>query len=241
MARPIRHGDMASKFNIYVDIRLDRRFLVSHEEFKTWADGRKTLTMEYFYRDVRRKTGLLMNGDEPVGGRWNFDAENRQPAKPDLLRPKHLTFPPDNVTEDVIETVARLFPDNFGKLAQFGYAVRRSDAEQCLEAFITDFLPSFGATQDAMLLDDPNLNHSLLSFYINIGLLDALAVCRAAERAYLEGNAPLNAVEGFIRQIIGWREYMRGVYWLAGPDYVDSNFSKTPAPSRISIGRAKPR
>lgn len=214
----------AACFDIHVEIRPDRRFLTSHDEFESWSEGRKALTMEYFYRDVRRKTGLLMNGDEPVGGRWNFDAENRQPAKPDLFRPTHTMFPPDEATKQVIETVACLFPNNFGMLEHFGFAVRRPDAEQVLQEFIVEFLPNFGATQDAMLRDDPYIDHSLLSLYINIGLLDAPTVCRAAERAYLEGNAPLNAVEGFIRQIIGWREYMRGVYWLAGPDYVDSNF-----------------
>lgn len=220
----------ASSFGLDVDIRPDRRFLVSRDEFEAWAEGRKALTMEYFYRDVRHKTGLLMNGNEPVGGRWNFDAENRRPAKPDLFRPTHLAFTPDDTTKQVIETVAGLFPDNFGNLEQFGFAVRRSDAEQVLREFTDKFLPQFGATQDAMLKDDPNLNHSLLSFYINIGLLDAMAVCRAAERAYLEGSAPLNAVEGFIRQIIGWREYMRGIYWLAGPNYVDSNFFENTRP-----------
>ncbi|EYR77978.1 (6-4)DNA photolyase [Shinella sp. DD12] len=231
----------ASRFGIDVDIRPDRRFLVSHDEFKAWAEGRKALTMEFFYRDVRRKTGLLMNGDEPVGGRWNFDAENRQPAKPDLFRPTHMTFAPDDISRHVIDTVALLFPQNFGTLERFGFAVRRSDAEQVLWEFVAEFLPNFGATQDAMLQDDPNLNHSLLSFYINIGLLDALTVCRAAERAYLEGNAPLNAVEGFIRQIIGWREYMRGIYWLAGPDYVDSNFFENtrPLPAFYWSGKSK--
>ena len=220
----------ASAFNIEVDIRPDRRFLASHEEFQRWAAGRKSLTMEYFYREMRRKTGLLMNGEEPVGGRWNFDSENRSPAKPDLLRPRHPVFAPDRITRDVIDTVERLFPDNFGKLENFGFAVTRADAERALSAFINDFLMNFGATQDAMLQDDPYLNHSLLSFYINCGLLDALEVCRAAERAYYEGAAPLNAVEGFIRQIIGWREYMRGIYWFAGPDYVDSNFFQNDRP-----------
>jgi deoxyribodipyrimidine photolyase-related protein len=220
----------AACFDIDVDIRPDHRFLMSHDEFETWAEGRKTLTMEYFYRNVRRKTGLLMNGDEPVGGRWNFDAENRQPAKPDLFRPTHMMFTPDDLTIEVLATVTGLFPDNFGTLEHFSFAVRRPDAERVLQEFITEFLPNFGATQDAMLQDDPYLNHSLLSFYINIGLLDALTVCRAAEHAYLEGNAPLNAVEGFIRQIIGWREYMRGIYWLAGPDYVDSNFFENTRP-----------
>jgi deoxyribodipyrimidine photolyase-related protein len=207
-----------------VEIRPDNRFLCSHEEFARWAASRKSLTMEFFYRDMRRRTGLLMQGDKPAGGKWNFDTENRNPAKPDLLRPRHLRFRPDTITTDVLATIDRVFPDNFGKLDNFGFAVTRTDAEKVLGSFIADFLPGFGATQDAMLQDDPFISHSLLSFYINIGFLDALAVCRAAERAYLDGSAPLNAVEGFIRQIIGWREYMRGVYWHAGPSYVDSNF-----------------
>ncbi|WP_421360685.1 cryptochrome/photolyase family protein [Agrobacterium rosae] len=209
---------------IDVEVRPDDRFLCTHDEFANWAGGRKTLTMEYFYRVMRSKTGLLMNGDDPIGGRWNFDAENRNPARPDLFRPQHRSFPPDETTREVIETVARLFPHNFGRLDKFGFAVTRSDAERVLQSFVDDFLPNFGATQDAMLQEDSNLNHSLLSFYINIGLLDALEVSRAAERAYFDGTAPLNAVEGFIRQIIGWREYMRCIYWLAGPDYVESNF-----------------
>ncbi|MDW5317079.1 cryptochrome/photolyase family protein [Rhizobium sp. PL01] len=213
-----------------VDIRPDRRFLCSHEEFARWADGRKSLTMEFFYRDMRRRTGLLMQGDEPVGGRWNFDTDNRKPAEPDLLRPRHLRFAPDKITTDVLQIVEKLFPENFGMLAGFGFAVTRTDAESVLERFIADFLASFGETQDAMLRDDPFLNHSLLSFYINAGLLDALAVCRAAERAYLDERAPINAVEGFIRQIIGWREYMRGIYWHAGPVYADSNFFENTRP-----------
>lgn len=201
----------------------DDRFICSHRAFRKWAEGRKALTMEYFYREMRRATGLLMNGDKPVGGRWNFDSENRRPASMDLLRPKRPGFPPDAITRETIETVETLFPYNFGRTDAFAFAVTRVDAETVLETFLGDFLPNFGATQDAMLQDDPFLNHSLLSFYINVGFLDALAVCRAVEREYLEGRAPLNAVEGFIRQIIGWREYMRGIYWLAGRDYVDSN------------------
>jgi deoxyribodipyrimidine photolyase-related protein len=223
-------GRWTEDFGLAVDIRPDQRYLATHDEFAKWASERKTLTMEFFYRDMRRKSGLLMDGDEPAGGRWNFDADNRRPAQPDLLRPKHRTFPPDKLTKGVIQTVEKMFGSNFGKLDGFGFAVTRAQAEELQNAFIEDFLPSFGATQDAMLQDDPRLNHSLLSFYINIGLLDPLAVCRAAERAYMEGNAPLNAVEGFIRQIIGWREYMRSVYWLAGPEYVDSNFFENTRP-----------
>ena len=207
-----------------VEILDDHRFLCSRSAFAAFARGRSRMTMELFYRDMRRKTGLLMEGDMPIGGKWNFDSDNRKPAKPDLLRPRRRTFAPDPTTQTVIETVERLFPHHFGSLSRFGFAVTRQDAERLLEDFIRDHLPAFGATQDAMLADDPFLNHALLSFYINIGFLDPLSVSRAAERAYLEGHAPLNAVEGFIRQIIGWREYVRGVYWLKGPDYAQENF-----------------
>lgn len=213
-----------------MEILPDDRFICSHSEFSEWAAGRKTLTMEYFYREMRRKTGLLMNHDRPIGGRWNFDTDNRKPASPDLLRPRRHGFAPDDITLQVIDVVERLFPDNFGTTERFDFAVSRKDAERALDTFIVDYLPLFGETQDAMLQDDPYLNHSLLSFYINVGFLHPLSVCRAAERSYLEELAPLNAVEGFIRQIIGWREYMRGIYWLFMPDYADSNFFENARP-----------
>lgn len=211
-------------FGLPVEIRPDDRFLCSHAEFRRWAGGRRELTMEFFYREMRRKTGLLMEGEQPAGGRWNFDAENRKPASPDLLRPKRRRIEPDAVTRAVLAMVEARFPDHIGRLDHFGFAVTRAEAEALQEAFLENHLSQFGATQDAMLASDPFLNHALLSFYINIGLLDPLAVCRAAERVWLEGCAPLNAVEGFIRQIIGWREYVRGVYWLKMPAYRDSNF-----------------
>jgi deoxyribodipyrimidine photolyase-related protein len=207
-----------------VEIRPDTRFLCSHAEFRAWAEGRKELTMEFFYREMRRKTGLLMEGDQPAGGRWNFDTENRKPAKPDLLRPRRRSVSPDAITQEVLALVEERFSSHIGRLDRFGFAVTRAEAEDLQDAFMADHLPQFGETQDAMLSSDPFLNHALLSFYINIGFLDPMSVCRAAERAYLEGRAPLNAVEGFIRQIIGWREYVRGVYWLKMPDYVESNF-----------------
>jgi deoxyribodipyrimidine photolyase-related protein len=209
--------------NIPVEVRADTRFLCSTAEFEIWANARGSLTMEYFYRDMRRRTGLLMRGEEPEGGRRNFDAENRKPAKPDLFRPKHRAFPPDAITSEVLDLVERTFGGNMGSVENFVFAVTRADAAQAAQSFVRDFLPNFGETQDAMLKAEPFLNHALLSFYINIGLLDAMEVCRAAERAYLEGNAPLNAVEGFIRQIIGWREYIRGIYWLKMPGYEHSN------------------
>lgn len=206
-----------------VDIRPDTRFLCSIDTFRNWAGGRRSLTMEYFYRDMRRKTRLLMNGDAPEGGRWNFDAENRKPAKPDLFRPRHPAFHPDRLTLEVLDLVEQRFPHNMGTSKNFRFAVTRAQAMAAADAFMADFLPHFGETQDAMLVEEPFLNHALLSFYINIGLLDALTLCRTAERAYHEGHAPLNAVEAFIRQIIGWREYIRGIYWLKMPGYENSN------------------
>lgn len=211
------------RFALPVEVRPDWRFLCSHRDFRAWASERKSLTMEHFYREMRRRTGYLMDGSKPAGDRWNFDTENRKPAKPDMLRPRHLEFPPDTVTEAVLSMVERRFPDNIGRTRPFAYAVTRADAQSALTVFVRDFLPRFGETQDAMLSSDPFLNHSLLSLYINIGLLDPREVCDGAEEAYRAGRVPIAAAEGFIRQIVGWREYMRGIYWLKMPDYAASN------------------
>jgi deoxyribodipyrimidine photolyase-related protein len=211
------------RFAIPVDILRDDRFIASHEDFSAWAEGRKQLRMEYFYREMRRKTGLLMEGDEPAGGRWNFDAENRKPADADLFMPKPLLFRPDETTREVIELVSARFADHFGDLTPFHWAVTREEAERALDRFIEERLPSFGDYQDAMLEGQPFLYHALISPYINVGLLDPLAVCRRVEDAWRGGHCPLNAAEGFIRQIIGWREYVRGVYWLKMPDYAQMN------------------
>lgn len=206
-----------------VSQRPDTRFIASDADFATWAEGRKQLRMEWFYRDMRRKTGLLMTGDQPEGGQWNFDHDNRKRAKPDLMRPKPPRFAPDEVTADVLDLVEKTFATHFGRLRPFGWAVTRAEALLALDHFITKSLPRFGDEQDAMLQDDPTLSHALLSPYLNIGLLDPLEVCQRAEAEYRAGRAPLNAVEGFIRQIIGWREFIRGIYVLQGPDYTSRN------------------
>ena len=206
-----------------VAILPDDRFIASHTEFDCWAEGRKSLRMEYFYREMRRKTGLLMDGDKPAGGQWNYDAENRKPAGRDLLMPRPLQFPPDAVTEEVLALAAERFPDNFGALAPFWFATMRTDAQQAFKHFLKSALPRFGDYQDAMLTAEHFLYHAVVSLYLNCGLLDPLAMCHAAEAEYRAGRAPLNAVEGFVRQIIGWREYVRGMYWREGPDYVRRN------------------
>ncbi|MGI9501689.1 MAG: cryptochrome/photolyase family protein, partial [Geminicoccaceae bacterium] len=218
------------RLDIPVEILPDDRFLCSRDEFSAWTEGRKQLRMEYFYREMRKKTGLLMDGDEPEGGRWNYDSENRKPADNDLFMPEPAGFTVDSTTDGVLQLVAEHFSGNFGDLKPFRFAVTRADAEAALDHFVKHMLPAFGDYQDAMLQDQRFLYHSVLSPYINIGLLDPLDVCRRVEKAYQAGRAPLNAAEGFIRQIIGWREYMRGIYWLAGPDYVDRNFFEATRP-----------
>lgn len=211
------------RFDVPVEILPDNRFLCDHAEFEGWAEGRKQLRMEFFYREMRRKTGLLLNDDKPEGGQWNFDSENRKPAKRDLMMPKALHFEPDAITHTVTNMVEAQFPDNLGRTEKFGFAVTRADALKQQEHFLKHALPKFGDYQDAMLTGEPFLWHSILSPYINSGLLDPLDLCRAVEARYRAGKVPLNAAEGFIRQIIGWREYVRGIYWLAGPDYVERN------------------
>ncbi|WP_425411172.1 cryptochrome/photolyase family protein [Hyphococcus sp.] len=210
--------------SLQVEVRDDDRFVASIEEFRTWAKGRKTLRMEYFYREMRKKTGLLMDGDEPEGGKWNYDKQNRKPAAPDLFIPKPFGAAPDEITKNTMRLIQKHCEGHFGDIEPFRFAVTREDALKALDDFIENALPLFGDYQDAMLQDERFLYHSLLSPYINVGLLRPMEVCRRAEKAYADGHAPLNAVEGFIRQIIGWREYMRGVYWLGDGDYTEQNF-----------------
>lgn len=206
-----------------VEVREDDRFLCSRGRFARWAEGRKGFRMEFFYREMRRETGLLMEGDKPIGGQWNFDADNRKPLPRGTRLPQRLRFPPDAMTQAVIELVATRFPDNFGDLSPFGWAVTRADALAALDHFIAEGLPSFGDVQDAMKRGEPFLYHGLISPYLNVGLLTAREVCLAAETAWRRGAAPLNAAEGFIRQILGWREYVRGIYWHQMPGYAETN------------------
>ena len=212
-----------TRFGIPVDIRPDTRFIAPMGFFDTWAAGRKQLRMEFFYREMRRLTGLLMDGTKPEGGEWNYDSENRKPAKDGAAIPKRIGFAPDAMTQDVLTLVAKRFADHPGSLAGFDFAVTADQAAQAESAWLHGCLPKFGDYQDAMVSDAPFMWHALLSPYINLGLIDPLALCHKVEREYRKGRVPLNAAEGFIRQIIGWREYVRGIYWWAGPDYVSRN------------------
>lgn len=211
-------------FGTPVEIRTDDRFLCSHAAFAAWADARKQLRMEFFYRDMRRQTGLLLTPDgKPEGGQWNFDKDNRKPATRDLLMPRPARFAPDAISREVIALVAARFADHPGSLDHFAFAVTREQALEAQARFLDEALPGFGDNQDAMLIGEPFLWHAHLSPYINNGLLDPLALVQAVEARYRAGLVPLNAAEGFIRQVIGWREYVRGIYWWTGPDYVTRN------------------
>ncbi|MFK7839260.1 MAG: cryptochrome/photolyase family protein [Bdellovibrionales bacterium] len=211
-------------YEISVDIRPDDRFLATHKDFANWADGRKQLRMEYFYREMRKKYKILMNGEKPEGGDWNYDSQNRKPPKEGLTVPPTYTSEPDTISRECIDLVAEKFPDHFGDLDPFYFAVTRDQALHALDQFINERLINFGDYQDAMVQGEPWMYHSHISFYINCGLLTPLECCERAEAAYHTNGAPLNAVEGFIRQILGWREYIRGIYWLKMPEYEAENF-----------------
>jgi deoxyribodipyrimidine photolyase-related protein len=206
-----------------INILPDTRFICSKSEFAQWADGRKQLRMEYFYRQMRQSTGLLMSAGKPIGGQWNFDADNRNPYAGDPPLPAPFRFEPDDIDRAVITLVNADFASHPGLTTGFNWPTSRRRALAALDHFIEGGLPYFGDYQDAMVQSQQTLFHSLLSTSMNCGLLTPLEVCQRAEAAYLDGSAPLNAVEGFIRQIIGWREYVRGLYWLQMPAYAAMN------------------
>ena len=204
-------------------ILADDRFIDTRADFADWTQGRKRFVMEDYYRLLRRRTGLLMDGTNPAGGMWNFDSENRKAPKKGMAYPAPPHFTPDVITKAVLALVAARFGHHFGDLLPFGHAVTRAQALACLDDFIAHRLSQFGDYQDAMVAGQDHMFHSQLSPLINAGLLLPLEVCRAAEAAYRAGDVPINAAEGFIRQILGWREYVRGMHWICGPDYAGRN------------------
>ncbi len=216
--------DWETDLGIVVEIRQDDRFLCSREMFESWAAGRKQLRMDFFYREMRRHHDVLISEGKPVGGKWSFDADNRE--RPDLSRqvPAPLQFLPDETSQTVLDLVENYCADHFGELDEFGFAVTRKQALQVLDHFIVNRLPLFGTFQDAMIEGEPWMYHSHIGFYLNVGLLGPGEVITSAQNAYEMGTAPLNSVEGFIRQILGWREFVRGIYWLKMPGYASQNF-----------------
>jgi deoxyribodipyrimidine photolyase-related protein len=206
-----------------VDVLIDDRFVCPILDFQTWAQSRHELRMEFFYRDMRRKTGLLMDGTDPAGGVWNLDHDNRKPPRKGVAYPQPMRFAPDAITREVLALVAERFAGHFGTLDGFALPVTRAEATRALDHFVRTALPDFGTYQDAMVTGERFLFHAFLSPALNCGLLTAIEVCEAAAAAYHAGDVPLNSAEGFIRQIIGWREYIRGMYWLEMPQLSDAN------------------
>jgi deoxyribodipyrimidine photolyase-related protein len=218
-------GAAVADAGLALELAPDDHFFIAPEAFAGWAHGRKELRLEYFYRWMRRRTGILMDGDEPAGGRWNFDAENRGAfgaAGPGWL-PSPAAFPPDAITRVVMDVVERELPGNPGQLDAFDWPVTRTQALAALDDFVTNRLAQFGRWQDAMWRGEPWLYHSRIAAALNLKLLNPREACDTAERAWRDGRAPLDAVEGFIRQVLGWREYVRGIYWREMPSYVERN------------------
>ena len=216
---------VAKQHKVALDLRDDTHFFSTVREFAAHAEGRKQLRLEYWYRELRHKHGILMEGKAPVGGQWNFDADNRESfgkTGPQNLPPPS-RFAPDAMTQEVLALVNTRFADHPGSLTSFGWPVTRAQALEALQAFIDQRLPLFGRYEDAMWAGEPWLYHSHLSCALNLKLLTAREVVQAAQDAFHTGHAPLAAVEGFIRQILGWREYVRGIYWLHMPDYLERN------------------
>lgn len=194
-------------------------FLIGEEEWNSLLPAHKTWKLDTVYRTLRKRFAVLVDGNEPVGGKWSYDSENRKPPNKGLSFVEPTTFVPDAITEEVMKEVETQFPDHPGTTDEFSLPVTHEHAEQALKHFITARLGTFGDYQDAMIEQNPYMSHSLISSSLNIGLLDPLSVIQEAERAYEDGFASLASVEGFIRQILGWREYIRGVYLRTMPSY----------------------
>lgn len=233
--------EMKNTLGIDVNILEDDRYLSSREMFQRWATDKKTLRMEYFYREMRKKYHILMQDNLPEGGKWNYDVENRHFPKTAIRIPTPYQQPVDEMTQDVIALVEKHFIDHFGESMPFHYAVTRKEALQALKSFIKYRLPHFGDYQDVMMQNEPWLFHSHISFYLNVGLLNPLECIKAAEAAYYRGTASLSATEGFIRQILGWREFVRGIYWLKMPAYKNSNYldATRPLPAFFWTGQTE--
>lgn len=216
---------VAHEFQLPLEILDDASFFSTVRDFKQHIQGRKQIRLEYFYRELRQKSGVLMDGKKPIGGKWNFDSENRSSfgkQGPGVI-PVPSRFAPDSITLEVIQLVENKLAQHPGTISQFSWPVTRSQALIALDTFIQQRLAHFGQYQDAMWQGEVWLYHSHLASALNVKLLQATEVVAAAEQAYHKGLAPIEAVEGFIRQILGWREYVRGIYWTQMPEYLELN------------------
>jgi len=217
----------AQSQNKKLHILEDTKFISNADDFKSWSDGKKNLVQEFYYRWLRKKYSILMEKDKPFAGIWNLDKENRsgisklkeEPAKRNKVKIDPITF-------DVMVEVEKIFPKSYGNLESFNWAVTYKSAKKNLNYFLDKYLINYGTFQDAINKDDPFLFHSLLSPYLNNGLLDPMECIKACEKRFFDSDSkiPLNSAEGFIRQVLGWREFIRGVYWENVPEYKSLNF-----------------
>ncbi len=213
---------LADEFGDRITIIPNNFFIADTEKFKSKI--KKGYRLENFYRELRKQTGYLMADGKPVGGTWNYDKENRKSLPKNVSIPKIPLIEPDVITQEVIELIKNYLPNNFGRLDQFGYAVTRDRALELAQAFIETRLVNFGAYEDAIKVGEPFLFHSVLSPYLNNGLLLPQELCEIAIAAYEQKLAPLNSVEGFVRQILGWREYIHVYYEAQMPQVRESNY-----------------
>ncbi len=216
---------LAQSVKVPFERRDDTHFVLPLADFEEWMKGRKQPRLEHFYRWIRQRTKVLMEGKDPAGGAWNFDADNRESFGKEGPQnvPKRFGFKPDAITREVITLVETTYPDHPGSLAAFDWPMTREEALEALDDFIAHRLSQFGPHQDALWTGETWLWHSHLSSCINLKLLNPREVCEAAESAWRRGEAPIESVEGFIRQIIGWREFVRGLYWHRMPQYLEDN------------------
>jgi deoxyribodipyrimidine photolyase-related protein len=216
---------VAKSTGLPLDVRDDRHFYTTVRDFAAHAKGRKTLRLEYFYRELRKRHDVLMDAGQPLGGQWNYDADNRGAFDADGPRdvPEPTRFEPDALTREVLDLVESRFAEHPGSLDSFAWPVTRAQALESMARFVRERLPQFGRYQDAMWPGQPWLYHAHLSAALNLKLLEPREVVAAAVQAHAQGHVPLAAVEGFVRQILGWREYVRGIYWTRMPEYLESN------------------
>lgn len=233
--------EVCARLELPLEILEDTHFFGTIDGFARHARGRKQLRQEYYYRELRQQHQILLDDGEPCGGQWNFDKENRQSfgKQGPVLTPEPASFPPDEITREVIDLVNRMFPKNPGETSHFAWPVTAAQAQKAAIDFLDHRLADFGLYQDAMWTEQPYLHHSLLSSSLNLKLLDARWLVEQVEKRYRMGQVGIASAEGYIRQILGWREYVRGVYWHFMPEYLDRNDlgAELPLPSVYWTGQ----
>ena len=218
---------LAQELDLHLDMREDNHFYCTHQEFVKWVENKKELRLEYFYRLMRKTHQILLDADgEPEGGQWNFDQDNRKPypKKGPGIIDEPVFFLPDAITNEVITYVEKTYPKHPGSLDAFNWPVTREQALEALHYFVEYRLRNFGVYQDAMWTDIPFGWHSILSSSMNLKLLNPREVVSAVLQAWKKYSLDLSTVEGFIRQILGWREFVRGMYYLDMPKMAQDNY-----------------